>query len=67
MTNEELRPYVGRIVKVVLKNGFYHVGNLGYKPEQEHIWGIMPEMYNIGNAAFRADEVRYVFINLGGE
>lgn len=66
MTNDELKPYIGRIVKAVLKNGYYHVGLLGYKPEQERIWGIKPAMYNIGNAAFEANDVKYVFISIGG-
>ncbi len=67
MTNEELKPYIGRIVKAVLKNGYYHVGVLGYKPEQERIWGVKPATYNIGNVNFTAGEVQYVFINIGGE
>lgn len=67
MTNEELKPYIGRIVKAVLKNGYYHIGELRFTPEQMRIWGIQPAIYSIGKVKFTANDVKYVFISIGGE
>ena len=66
MTKTALNPYVGRIVKAILKDGTYHVGELVYMPSRQYRWGESPDLYTIGQATFTASDVKYVFIAIGG-
>lgn len=62
MTRKELSPYVGRIVEIHLKDSSYHIGLLEYIPEKQLKWGMMPELYQIGQVSFKAKDVLYVCI-----
>lgn len=66
MNKNELDAYVGRIVQIHLKDGTYHVGNLEYQPEREFRWGVLPAQYHVGQVWFTANDVKYVFISIGG-
>lgn len=66
MTQQELDPYVGRIVQAYLKDGSYHIGILQMFGETETRWGTLPKAYQIGKQRFMASDVKYCFIKIGG-
>lgn len=67
MNKSELDAYVGRIVQIHLKDGTYHIGELRYQPEKEFRSGLyIPAQYYIGQVWFYANDVKYVFISIGG-